>query len=161
MTAISRIGFGYDVHRLENGRKFVIGGIRIPAEKGPVAHSDGDVLIHAICDALLGAACLGDIGMHFPDNSAEYKDIDSKILLKKVMELLKNRKYRVVNIDATVSLEKPKLKDFIPFMQQTLSEILEITPNDISVKATTSEELGFVGRQEGIAAQAVAMIIAE
>lgn len=154
-----RIGFGYDVHQLEQGRKFTLGGIHIPSEKGPIAHSDGDVLIHAICDALLGAACLGDIGVHFPDNSDEFKNIDSKILLKKVVMLLEEKGYDVVNVDSTVSLERPKLKNYITTMQEVLAQILEVEDDCVSIKATTTEKLGFVGREEGIAAQAVAMII--
>jgi 2-C-methyl-D-erythritol 2,4-cyclodiphosphate synthase len=154
-----RIGFGYDVHQLKEGRKFVLGGISIPSDKGPVAHSDGDVLIHAICDALLGAANLGDIGVHFPDNSDEYKGIDSKVLLRKTMDLLLDSGYKVVNIDSTVSLEKPKLKDYIPNMQVTLANILKTSDADISIKATTTEKLGFVGREEGIAAQVVVLIM--
>ncbi len=154
-----RIGFGYDVHQLSQGRKFVLGGIKIPYDKGPVAHSDGDVLIHAICDALLGAACLGDIGVHFPDNSDEYKDIDSKILLKKVIMLLNEKGFEVVNIDSTVSLERPKLKNYIPAMQEALAQILCTETSCVSIKATTTEKLGFIGREEGIAAQAVALIV--
>jgi 2-C-methyl-D-erythritol 2,4-cyclodiphosphate synthase len=161
MDTSLRIGFGYDVHQLEQGRKFTLGGIHIPSEKGPIAHSDGDVLIHAICDALLGAACLGDIGVHFPDNSDEFKGIDSKILLKKVVMLLEENGYEVVNIDSTVSLERPKLKNYVASMQQILSQILEVKPDCVSIKATTTEKLGFVGREEGIAAQVVALIIKE
>jgi 2-C-methyl-D-erythritol 2,4-cyclodiphosphate synthase len=154
-----RIGFGYDVHQLEDGRKFTLGGIHIPSKKGPVAHSDGDVLIHAICDALLGAACLGDIGVHFPDTSGEFKGIDSKILLKKVVMLLEENGYEVVNVDSTISLELPKLKNYVPSMQAILSQILEVKPDCVSIKATTTEKMGFIGREEGIAAQAVALIV--
>jgi 2-C-methyl-D-erythritol 2,4-cyclodiphosphate synthase len=161
MSTALRIGFGYDVHQLAKGRKFVLGGVPIPAESGPVAHSDGDVLIHAICDALLGAACLGDIGVHFPDNLDEFKDIDSKILLKKVIILIEAEGFKVVNLDSTVTLEKPKLRNYVPAMQHTLSQILKIQHNCISIKATTNEKMGFIGRQEGIAAQAVALIIKE
>jgi 2-C-methyl-D-erythritol 2,4-cyclodiphosphate synthase len=153
-----RVGFGYDVHQLKEGNKFILGGISIPSDKGPIAHSDGDVLIHAICDALLGAANLGDIGVHFPDNSSEFKGIDSKILLRKTMDLISEQGYKVVNIDSTVSLERPKLKDYIPIMQNTLSNILKVSAGDISIKATTTEKLGFVGREEGVAVQAVALI---
>jgi len=160
MSSPFRIGFGYDVHQLEEGRRFVLGGIEIPFEKGPVAHSDGDVLIHAICDALLGAAGLGDIGRHFPDTSDEFKGIDSKKLLLRVKQLLKAERYTIGNIDATVSLERPKLKLHIPHMQDTLSNILDVPPNCVSIKATTTEKLGFVGREEGIAAQAVVLISA-
>jgi 2-C-methyl-D-erythritol 2,4-cyclodiphosphate synthase len=154
-----RVGFGYDVHQLKEGKKFILGGISIPSDKGPIAHSDGDVLIHAICDALLGAANLGDIGVHFPDNSSDFKGIDSKILLRKTMDLISEKGYKVVNIDSTVSLERPKLKDYIPIMQNTLSNILKVSAGDISIKATTSEKLGFVGREEGVAVQAVALIV--
>ena len=158
MNTALRIGFGYDVHQLEKGRKFVLGGVTIPSENGPVAHSDGDVLIHAICDALLGAACLGDIGVHFPDTSDEFKDIDSKILLKKVVILIEGEGFNVVNLDTTVSLEKPKLRNYVPAMQHTLSQILKVPQNCISIKATTNEKMGFIGRQEGIAAQAVTLL---
>jgi 2-C-methyl-D-erythritol 2,4-cyclodiphosphate synthase len=157
MTSL-RVGFGYDVHQLELGRKFVLGGVTIPAERGPVAHSDGDVLIHALCDALLGAASLGDIGVHFPDNDPAYRGVDSRVLLRIVIEKLEERGYRVVNIDSTVSLQRPKLKEYVPIMQNTLGKILKIDPDNISIKATTTENLGFVGREEGIAAQAVVLI---
>ncbi len=153
-----RIGFGYDVHQLETGRKFVLGGIEIPFEKGPVAHSDGDVLIHALCDALLGAVNLGDIGVHFPDYSDEYKNIDSKLLLENVMDMIDNKGYQVVNIDSTVSLQRPKLKDNISEMKATIAKILKTNIDLISIKATTTEHLGFVGREEGIAAQAVVLL---
>lgn len=153
-----RVGFGYDVHQLEEGRKFVLGGVAIPFSKGPVAHSDGDVLIHALCDALLGAASLGDIGVHFPDTDPEFKGVDSKVLLRMVVEKLGAKSYHVVNIDSTVSLQRPKLKEYVPVMQQTLGRILKIESEDISIKATTTENLGFVGREEGIAAQAVVLI---
>lgn len=153
-----RIGFGYDVHQLETGRKFVLGGIEIPFEKGPLAHSDGDVLIHAICDALLGAANLGDIGTHFPDNSDDFKNIDSKILLERVIEMIEKRDYQVVNIDSTISLERPKLKDHIFDMKVKIAEILKINTESVSIKATTTEKLGFIGREEGIAVQTVALL---
>jgi 2-C-methyl-D-erythritol 2,4-cyclodiphosphate synthase len=153
-----RIGFGYDVHQLEAGRKFVLGGIVIPFDKGPIAHSDGDVLIHSLCDALLGAACLGDIGVHFPDNSEVFRDVDSKVLLRKVIEKLDEHGYSVINIDSTISLQRPKLKEYIPVMQDILSKILKIEANRVSIKATTTENLGFIGREEGIAAQAVVLI---
>lgn len=154
-----RVGFGFDVHQLKEGRKFFLGGIAIPFEKGPVAHSDGDVLIHAICDSLLGAANLGDIGVHFPDSSEEFKGIDSKVLLRKTMDLLSDKGYKVINIDTTINLERPKLQDYIPVMQSTLANILKVSPGDVSIKATTSERLGFVGREEGISAQAVTLIV--
>jgi 2-C-methyl-D-erythritol 2,4-cyclodiphosphate synthase len=153
-----RIGFGFDIHPLSPGRKFWLGGIEIPHIQGAVGHSDGDTLIHAICDALLGAANLRDIGYHFPDTSGEYKDIDSKLLLKKVVVLLSENGYSVVNIDTTICLEKPKVKEYIPRMQQVLADTLSVTPDRISIKATTNEKLGFVGREEGIAAYAVVLI---
>lgn len=154
-----RIGLGYDVHRLVEGRDLWLGGIKIPYEKGLQGHSDADVLIHAICDALLGAANLRDIGFHFPDTAADYKNIDSKILLKKTIDLLSQKGYLINNIDATICAEQPKLNPHIPSMQKTLSEIMRISEDDISIKATTSENMGFVGRMEGIAVQAVALIV--
>jgi 2-C-methyl-D-erythritol 2,4-cyclodiphosphate synthase len=153
-----RIGFGFDVHRLTEGRTFRLGGITIPHDKGAEGHSDADVLIHAICDALLGAANLGDIGIHFPDTSLEFKNIDSKILLSRVCALLKEKNYSIGNIDATLCLEKPKISPFIPQMVKTLSTVMEIDSNDLSIKATTNEKMGFVGREEGIACYAVALI---
>ena len=153
-----RVGFGYDVHQLGDGRKFVLGGVAIPSEKGPIAYSDGDVLIHALCDALFGAACLGDIGVHFPDISEEFRGIDSKVLLRKTMEKVEELGYHVINIDSTVSLERPKLKEYVPNIQSMLSKLLKIPTTAISIKATTSEKLGFVGREEGIAAQVVVLI---
>ncbi|MBN1180666.1 MAG: 2-C-methyl-D-erythritol 2,4-cyclodiphosphate synthase [Bacteroidales bacterium] len=154
-----RTGFGYDVHQLKEGNTLVIGGVEIPHTKGAVAHSDGDVLIHAICDALLGAACLGDIGIHFPDSSLQYKNIDSRILLAKTIELISEKGYQVGNIDSTVCLQTPKLKDNIPQMRQVLAEICKISTDQMSVKATTTEKLGFVGKEEGIEAFAVVLLI--
>ena len=153
-----RIGFGYDIHRLQTGRELWIGGIRLDHTMGLLGHSDADVLIHAICDALLGAANLRDIGHHFPDTSSEFKQIDSKILLRKTIDLLKEKGYFVGNIDTTVCAEQPKLNPHIPQMQQVLSEIVGVDMDAISIKATTSEKMGFVGREEGIAAYAVALI---
>ncbi|HKK43045.1 MAG TPA: 2-C-methyl-D-erythritol 2,4-cyclodiphosphate synthase [Bacteroidales bacterium] len=153
-----RIGQGIDFHRLEKGLKLWLGGINIPSEKGCVAHSDGDVLIHAICDAILGAAGLNDIGFYFPDNSNEFKDIDSKILLKRSFELVKGKGYSIVNIDCTVCLEKPKIAAYNSQMRETLAAILETDQTNVSVKATTTEKLGFTGREEGIIALAVALI---
>ena len=153
-----RIGHGYDVHRLAEGETLWLGGILIPHKKGTVAHSDGDVLIHAICDALLGALSLGDIGKHFPDTSNEFKNIDSKILLKKTYSLVSDKGYEIVNIDSTISAQKPKLKPFIPDMEKTIAEVLEIPNDKISVKATTTEGLGFEGREEGISANAVVLV---
>jgi 2-C-methyl-D-erythritol 2,4-cyclodiphosphate synthase len=153
-----RIGIGYDVHVLESGLDFWLGGIKINHSKGCVAHSDGDVLIHAICDALLGAANLRDIGYHFPDNDISFKKIDSKILLRKTLHLVKDKGYTIVNIDSVVSLQKPKIKDSIPEMKISLSKVLEIDEEQISIKATTTEGLGFEGREEGVSAQAIVMI---
>ena len=153
-----RIGHGYDVHKLENGKKFIIGGIQIDHDKGAVGHSDADVVIHVICDALLGALSLGDIGKHFPDTDEKYKGIDSKVLLYKVLDLLKEKEYRVSNVDVTILLQKPKLRDHINSMRATLSNIMEIDISQISVKATTTEGLGFVGREEGVAAHCVCLI---
>jgi len=154
----TRIGFGYDVHKLEAGYQLWLGGIRIEHTKGSVGHSDGDVLIHAICDGLLGAANLRDIGIHFPDTDQSLKGIDSKILLKKTIELIKNKGFSIGNIDTTICLQKPKIKDQIPNMQQVLANVMEIPVEDISIKATTTENLGFVGREEGIAAYAVVLL---
>lgn len=153
-----RIGQGYDVHRLAEGETLWLGGILIPHRKGTVAHSDGDVVIHAICDALLGAVKLGDIGTHFPDNSDEFKNIDSKILLKKSYELVQSKGYRIVNIDCTISAQQPKLKPFIPEMEKKMAEVLGIESDCVSVKATTTEKLGFEGREEGISVNAVVLI---
>jgi 2-C-methyl-D-erythritol 2,4-cyclodiphosphate synthase len=153
-----RVGQGYDVHRLAEGETLWLGGILIPHYKGTVAHSDGDVVIHAICDALLGAAKLRDIGTHFPDNSAEFKNIDSKILLKKSHELIKSKGYEIVNIDCTISAQQPKLKPFIPEMELVMAKVLEIEADQISVKATTTEKLGFEGREEGISVNAVVLL---
>ena len=153
-----RIGHGYDVHKLEEGKKFIIGGIEIDHDKGAVGHSDADVVIHVICDALLGALSLGDIGKHFPDTDNIYKGIDSKILLKKVMKLVKEEKYQISNVDITILLQKPKLRNYIDSMRDTLSNIMEINKSQISVKATTTEGLGFVGREEGVAAHCVCIL---
>tara|TARA_B100000131_G_scaffold287609_1_gene298359 strand:- start:287 stop:769 length:483 start_codon:yes stop_codon:yes gene_type:complete len=153
-----RIGHGYDVHKLEEGKKFVVGGIEIEHNKGAVGHSDADVVIHVICDALLGALSLGDIGKHFPDTDQKYKGIDSKILLEKVMKLVIENQYYISNLDITILLEKPKLRDQIDSMRKKLSEIMDIELSQISIKATTTEGLGFVGREEGIAAHCVCLI---
>ncbi len=153
-----RIGFGYDVHRLESGYPFWLGGIHIEHIKGSVGHSDGDVLIHAICDGLLGAANLRDIGIHFPDTDKSLKGIDSKILLKQTLDLIKSKGFQIGNIDSTICLQKPKIKDLIPEMQNILASVLEISTEDISIKATTTENLGFVGKEEGIAAYAVVLL---
>lgn len=153
-----RIGYGYDVHRLVADRDCWIGGVKIPHEMGLLGHSDADVLIHAICDALLGAANMRDIGYHFPDTHADFHNIDSKILLHKTIELIGTKGYSVGNIDATVCAERPKLKAYIPLMQQTLADVMGIDPDAVSIKATTEERLGFTGREEGISASAVALI---
>lgn len=153
-----RVGFGYDMHRLVEGRDLWLGGIKINHEKGLYGHSDADVLIHTICDALLGAANLRDIGFHFPDTADEYHDVDSKILLKQVMGLLRGKGYEISNIDSTICAESPKLNPHIPAMQRTLSEVMDIDIDSISIKATTSEKMGFVGREEGITAYAVVLI---
>lgn len=157
MTTL-RIGNGYDVHALKEGESLWLGGIKIEHEKGTIAHSDGDVLIHAICDALLGSLSLGDIGYHFPDNDDNYKNIDSKILLKKCYDLIISEGYRIVNIDSIICAQRPKLKDYIPEMKKCLSEVLNIETNQISIKATTTEKLGFVGREEGISSYAAVLI---
>jgi 2-C-methyl-D-erythritol 2,4-cyclodiphosphate synthase len=155
---MSRIGFGFDTHRLKPSSEIILGGISIPSEFGTVGHSDADVLIHAICDALLGAANLGDIGTHFPDNDPKYKDADSKQLLREVVAMLNEKNYHIVNIDTTICLEKPKIAPYITQMQKKLSEVMGIPAFDISVKAKTSEKIGFIGRSEGISAYAVALI---
>jgi 2-C-methyl-D-erythritol 2,4-cyclodiphosphate synthase len=146
------------VHRLEAGRPFVLGGITIPHTHGPAGHSDGDVLIHAVCDALLGAANLRDIGYHFSDKDPQYKGMDSKVFLKRVVEMVRECGYEINNIDATVVLELPKVNPHVPQMQQAMAEVLSIRPEDISIKATTSERMGFVGREEGVSVFAVALL---
>ena len=153
-----RTGFGFDVHRLVPDRELWLGGIRIEHSLGLLGHSDADVLIHAICDALLGAANMRDIGFHFPDNSEAFHDIDSKILLRKTVELIATKGYRVGNIDATVCAERPKLKARIPEMQECLAEVMGIDADEVSIKATTTEKLGFTGREEGISAYATVLI---
>jgi 2-C-methyl-D-erythritol 2,4-cyclodiphosphate synthase len=153
-----RIGFGVDFHQLAEGRAFMIGGVRIPHSKGAVGHSDADVLLHAICDALLGAACLGDIGVHFPDTDPKYKNIDSKILLKETINLIRKENYQVVNIDSTLCLQEPKIKPYIQQMQKTIADIIDTSEKNISIKATTTEQMGFVGRKEGVVAYATALL---
>lgn len=153
-----RVGFGYDVHALVPDRALWLGGIRIEHTLGLLGHSDADVLIHAICDALLGAANLRDIGYHFPDTAGEYENIDSKILLRKTMALIREAGYELGNIDATVCAERPKLNPHIPQMKSVLAEVMDVDPDDISIKATTTEKLGFTGRQEGISAYATVLI---
>lgn len=153
-----RIGFGLDFHQLAEGRDLWLGGIKIPHSTGSLGHSDADVLLHAICDALLGALALGDIGMHFPDTSDEFKGIDSKILLRRTFTLIKERNYAVVNIDATICLEAPKIKDYNMEMRTTIADILGISVEDVSIKATTAEKMGFVGRKEGLSAYATVLL---
>ena len=153
-----RIGSGVDFHQLVTGRDLWLGGVKIPHEKGALGHSDADVLLHAICDALLGALALGDIGAHFPDTSAEFKDIDSKILLKRTYELITAKGYEVVNIDSTVCLEAPKIKKYNLEMRETIAAILTISIDDVSIKATTTEKMGFVGREEGLMAYATVLL---
>ncbi|MBR4352487.1 MAG: 2-C-methyl-D-erythritol 2,4-cyclodiphosphate synthase [Bacteroidales bacterium] len=153
-----RVGNGYDVHQLAEGLPLVLGGVAIPHTKGCVAHSDGDVLIHALCDALLGALALGDIGHHFPDTSDEYAGIDSKILLSRVVAMIRDRGWEIVNVDNTLLAQKPKIAPYILQMRQTLAEVMGITPDRVSVKATTTERLGFTGREEGIAAYATCLL---
>jgi len=153
-----RVGFGYDVHKLGENEELWIGGIKIDHTKGSIGHSDGDVLIHAICDALLGAANMRDIGYHFPDTDPNLKGIDSKILLFKTISIIRDAGYDLSNIDSTIALEQPKLKNLIPSMQKTLAEVMEVSTDDIAIKATTTEKLGFIGTQEGIAAYATVLI---
>ena len=153
-----RVGFGFDVHRLDEGQPFFLGGIKIPHTKGAVGHSDADVLIHTICDAILGAADLRDIGFHFPDTDGKYKGIDSKILLKDVMALVRKEGYELYNVDATIALQVPKVNPYVPEMKSVIAQTMSITPGQISIKATTTEKLSFVGREEGVSAYAVALI---
>lgn len=153
-----RIGFGVDFHQLVTERELWIGGVNIPHSKGSLGHSDADVLLHAICDAMLGAACMGDIGVHFPDTSSEFKNIDSKILLKKSFDLISSAGYRIINIDSTLCLELPKIKPYIQQMQQTIAPILSLQISDVSIKATTTEKMGFIGREEGLAAYATILL---
>lgn len=153
-----RIGSGVDFHQLVPGRQLWIGGILVPHHQGALGHSDADVLLHAICDALLGALCLGDIGSHFPDTDPAFKDIDSKILLQKTASLVKAEGYKLVNIDSTLCLQSPKIKTYVPVMQATIAGLLSITEKDISIKATTTEKMGFVGREEGLMAYATVLL---
>ena len=153
-----RIGFGIDFHQLVTDREFWLGGIKIAHDKGALGHSDADVLLHAICDAMLGAVCLGDIGVHFPDTDDAFKNIDSKILLQKTADLIKKEGYHIVNIDSSLCLQAPKIKDYIPQMQLAIATILGIAITDISIKATTTEKMGFVGREEGLVAYATILL---
>jgi 2-C-methyl-D-erythritol 2,4-cyclodiphosphate synthase len=153
-----KIGFGIDFHQLVAARELWIGGVKIPHHKGAFGHSDADVLLHAICDALLGAACLGDIGLHFPNTSKEFENIDSKILLKRAFELVKKENFKIINIDSTVCLEEPKIRPHVAEMQRLIAEIIDGAVSDVSVKATTTEKMGFIGREEGIAAYATVLL---
>lgn len=153
-----RIGHGYDVHALAEGRRLVLGGVEIPHQKGCIAHSDGDVAIHALCDALLGAAALGDIGLHFPDTADEFDGIDSRILLHRVAALLREKGYGIGNVDCTIRMQRPKLRPYIDAMRHALAKAMEIDIDRVSVKATTTERLGFEGREEGVSVSAVALI---
>jgi 2-C-methyl-D-erythritol 2,4-cyclodiphosphate synthase len=156
-----RIGSGVDFHQLAEGRELWIGGVCIPHHKGSLGHSDADVLLHAICDGLLGALCLGDIGYHFPDTNQEYKNIDSKILLQKTFDLISAKGYKIVNIDSTLCLQAPKIAPYIQPMQTAIAQILSIDVSDISIKATTTEKMGFVGREEGLVAYATVLLCKE
>ncbi len=153
-----RIGFGYDVHSFASGRKLILGGVEIPHEKGLLGHSDADVLLHAVCDAMLGALALGDIGMHFPDNDNTYKNIDSKILLEKTYRIINDKNYSVVNLDSTLVIQQPKIAPYVDQMIKSISDILHCSADAISIKATTSEKLGFAGREEGAAAFATVLL---
>lgn len=153
-----RIGHGYDVHALGEGRRLVLGGVEIPHERGCIAHSDGDVAIHAVCDALLGAVALGDIGLHFPDTSAEFENIDSKILLSRTAAKVREKGYEIGNIDCTIAMQRPKLRPYIDMMRQALAEAMSIAVDRVSVKATTTERLGFEGEEKGVSATAVALV---
>jgi len=153
-----RIGSGIDFHQLAEGRQLWIGGVMVPHHKGSVGHSDADVLLHAICDAMLGALCLGDIGVHFPDTNQAYKNIDSKILLQQTFDMIQERGYSIVNIDSTLCLQLPKIAPFIPAMQQAIATVLSIELSDISIKATTTEKMGFAGREEGLVAYATVLL---
>lgn len=156
-----RVGFGIDVHQLAQGRDCILGGVKIPHDKGPLGHSDADVLLHAICDALLGAAGLKDIGTYFPDTDNSFKNIDSKILLEKTFHLIKERNYTVSNVDCSLVIEQPKLKPHIDAMKSNIAKLLEIDVDDVSVKATTNERMGFIGREEGVVAYAVVLLVKE
>jgi len=156
-----RVGFGFDVHQLQDGFDFFLGGIKVPHIKGGLGHSDADVLIHSICDALLGAANLGDIGQHFPDTDPKYKGIDSKILLTEVIKLIKTKGYELGNIDSTICLQTPKIGKYIPEMQKVLADCMNVYPEVVSIKATTTEKLSFVGREEGVSAYATVLIISK
>lgn len=154
-----RIGHGYDAHRFEGGRRLILGGVHVPHDRGLAAHSDGDAVIHALCDALLGAAAMGDIGAYFPDTDAAFRNIDSRLLLRRVLELLQQRGWRVGNVDITIIAQAPRLAKFIPDMRKTLAGDLQTGIDNVSIKATTTERMGFTGREEGLAAHAVALLV--
>ena len=154
-----RIGYGYDVHQLVEGEDFILGGVQLHHTKGAFGHSDADVLIHVICDAILGAANMRDIGFHFPDTAQEYKGVDSKILLEEVMQIIRHKGFELGNIDSTICLQKPKINPYIPEMQKVLADCMQVEQEQISIKATTTEKLGFVGREEGVSAHALALLI--
>lgn len=159
MNVSYRIGFGVDFHQLKKGRDLWIGGVKIPHKKGALGHSDADVLLHAICDAILGALALGDIGIHFPNNSEEFKNIDSKLLLQRTVEMMKKEGYSIVNIDSTLCLQEPKIKPYVSEMQQTIAGITGKTVKDVSIKATTTESMGFVGKEKGVVAYATVLLM--
>ncbi len=154
-----RVGYGYDVHPLVKGRKLILGGVEIPFSQGLKGHSDADVVLHALCDAMLGAAAAGDIGIHFPEDDPKFKDISSLVLLERTNEIIRSKGYRIGNIDLTIVAEKPKVAEFIPIMREKIAQTLEVDIGEVSIKATTTEGLGFIGRQEGIAAMAVASVV--
>ncbi|RLA94387.1 MAG: 2-C-methyl-D-erythritol 2,4-cyclodiphosphate synthase [Deltaproteobacteria bacterium] len=154
-----RVGYGYDVHPLVKGRKLILGGVEIPFSQGLKGHSDADVVLHALCDAMLGAAAAGDIGIHFPEDDPKFKDISSLVLLERTNEIIRGKGYRIGNIDLTIVAEKPKVAEFIPIMREKIAQTLEVDIGEVSIKATTTEGLGFIGRQEGIAAMAVASVV--
>ena len=158
MSTNFRIGYGYDVHALGEALRLVLGGVEIPHSSGCIAHSDGDVLLHAICDALLGAVALGDIGLHFPDTSADFKGVDSMLLLKKVVKLIEQKGYQIGNIDSTISMQRPKLRPHIDTMRSLISQAISVDIDQLSIKATTTERLGFEGREEGVSASAVVLV---
>lgn len=155
-----RIGHGYDAHRFAGGRPLILGGVHVPHDRGLAAHSDGDAVIHALCDALLGAAALGDIGAHFPDTDAAFRNVDSRLLLRRVLELLQQRGWRIGNVDITIVAQAPRLAGLIPDMRKTLAADLQTGVENVSIKATTTERMGFIGREEGLAAHAVALLLA-
>lgn len=154
-----RVGYGYDVHPLVKGRKLILGGVEIPFSQGLKGHSDADVVLHALCDAMLGAAAAGDIGIHFPEDDPKFKDISSLVLLERTNEIIRGKGYRIGNIDLTIVAEKPKVAEFIPIMREKIAQTLEVDIGEVSIKATTTEGLGFIGRQEGIAAMAVVSVV--